>query len=105
MLHDIIDSGRIPIVRLIRIFRQAQQSRIVISAHAINIGVFPYLINGRNTDFFFIKNENPKDVAEQIVNLVQKRLPKAYGQPAANIQVLILLQRGVVGAANLNHQL
>ena len=102
VLRDIIDSERVPVIRLTRIFRQAQTSRIVMNAHAINNGSFPDISNGKNTDFFFIKMEDPEKVAEQIVNLVQNRLPKAYNQPLSNIQVLTPMQRGVVGAANLN---
>ena len=102
VLRDIIDSGVIPVVRLTRIFRQAQSSRIVMSAHAINRGCFLDISNGRDTDFFFMKQEEPEKVAETIVSLVRDRLPKAYRQPTANIQVLTPMQRGVVGAANLN---
>ena len=53
VLRDIIDSGRFPVIRLTRIFRQAQQSRIITNAHRINQGEFPDISNGRNTDFFF----------------------------------------------------
>ena len=102
VLRDIIDSGVIPVVRLTRIFRQAQSSRIVMSAHAINRGCFPDISNGQHTDFFFMKQEEPEKVAETIVSLVRDRLPKAYRQPTANIQVLTPMQRGMVGAANLN---
>lgn len=102
VLRDIIDSERVSVIRLTRIFRQAQTSRIVMNAHAINKGNFPDISNGKDTDFFFIKMEDPEKVATQIVNLVQKRLPKAYHQPLSNIQVLTPMQRGVVGAANLN---
>ncbi len=102
VLRDIIDSGRIPVVRLTKIFRQAQQSRIVMNAHAINQGRFPDISNGRDTDFFFMKNDDPEDVARQIVNLVQHRLPKAYQRSTADIQVLTPMQRSIVGAANLN---
>ena len=60
VLRDIIDSQKIPVVRLTRIFRQAQKSRIVMSAHAINQGRFPDTSNGRDTDFFFMKEEDPE---------------------------------------------
>ena len=102
VLRDIIDSGVIPVVRLTRIFRQAQTSRIVMSAHAINRGIFPDISNGKQTDFFFMKQEEPEQVAATIVSLVLDRLPKAYRHTASNIQVLTPMQRGVVGAANLN---
>ena len=102
VLRDLIESERIPVIRLTRIFRQAQTSRIVMSAHAINQGHFPDTSNGKQTDFFFIQQEEPEKVAEDIVNLVKNRLPKAYSQKVSNIQVLTPMQRGVVGAANLN---
>ena len=102
VLRDIIDSQRVPVVRLTRIFRQAQSSRIVMSAHAINEGKFPDISNGKTTDFFFIKNEDADSVAAAIVNLVKNRLPKSYNVPLSKIQVLTPMQRGVVGSANLN---
>ena len=102
VLRDIIESDCIPVIRLTRIFRQAQTSRIVMSAHAINRGAFPDVSNGKDTDFFFIKQEDPEVVAQEIVKLVRDRLPKAYRQPLSHIQVLTPMQRGTVGAANLN---
>ena len=102
VLRDIIDSERIPVIRLTRIFRQAQSSRIVMSAHAINQGRFPDTSNGKETDFFFMQMEEPETVAENIVKLVKERLPKAYKQSISNIQVLTPMQKGVVGASNLN---
>ena len=102
VLRDIIDSQRIPVVRLVRIFRQAQKSRIVMSAHAINRGKFPDTSNGRDTDFFFMKEEDPERAAASIVRLVKERLPRAYRESPNRIQVLTPMQRGVVGAANLN---
>ena len=102
VLRDIIDSQKIPVVRLTRIFRQAQKSRIVMSAHAINQGRFPDTSNGRDTDFFFMKEEDPERAAESIVRLVKERLPRAYRESPDRIQVLTPMQRGVVGAANLN---
>ena len=73
VLRDIIESQKIPVIRLTRIFRQAQSSRIVMSAHAINQGKFPDTTNGKETDFFFIPKEEPEAVAEEIVNLVKNR--------------------------------
>ena len=102
VLRDIIESGKIPVIRLTRIFRQAQSSRIVMSAHAINQGRFPDISNGKDTDFFFMQQEDPEKVAEEIVNLVKNRLPKAYHRRTSDIQVLTPMQRGIVGAANLN---
>ena len=102
VLRDVIDSQRIPVVRLVRIFRQAQKSRIVMNAHAINQGRFPDISNGRDTDFFFLKEDDPERAAATIVRLVKERLSRAYRERPDRIQVLTPMQRGVVGAANLN---
>ena len=102
VLRDIIDSDAIPVVRLTRIFRQAQSSRIVTNAHKINQGLFPDISNGRTSDFFFIRQEDPEQAALEIVNIVRNRIPKAYRIATSDIQVLVPMQRSVVGAANLN---
>lgn len=105
VLRNIIDSGKIPVVRLTRIFRQAQSSRIVMNAHSINNGRMPDISNGKQTDFFFIHQEDPETVVQEIVKLVSDRLPNAYKVNHNCIQVLTPMQRGAVGAANLNLQL
>lgn len=102
VLRDIIDSGCFPVIRLTRIFRQAQTSRIIMNAHKINEGGMPDISNGRNTDFFFTSKEEPEDAAAEIVNLVKNKLPAYYHIPADQIQVLTPMQRGVVGATSLN---
>lgn len=102
VLRDIIESESIPVVRLTRIFRQAQSSRIVMNAHAINRGLYPNVSNGADSDFFFMPMEDPEQVAQTIVSLVRDRLPKAYHIDQNKIQVLTPMQRGHVGAANLN---
>ena len=105
VLRDMIDSECFPVVRLTRIFRQAQSSRIIMSAHRINGGKMPDLSNGRDSDFFFMERETPEAALETIVDLVRNRLPRAYRIPPGEIQVLTPMQRGVVGAANLNQAL
>lgn len=102
VLRDIIDAGCFPVIRLTRIFRQAQTSRIIMNAHRINEGKLPDISNGRNTDFFFMENEDAEAVVGQIVELVQHKLPGYYHVEASRIQVLTPMQRGVVGATNLN---
>lgn len=102
VLRDIIDSGVFPVVRLTRIFRQAQSSRIIMNAHAINEGKFPDISNGKNTDFFYIEKEDPEEAVQEIVRLVKKNLPRYYKTPWNHIQVLTPMQKGIVGAANLN---
>ena len=120
VLRDMIDSEAFPVVRLTRIFRQAQTSRIIMNAHRINSGKMPDLRGGRQSDFFFMDMEArvrdkgwdsedssvlAGEAAESIVNLVRRNLPDYYQVSASQIQVLTPMQRGVVGAANLNQAL
>ncbi|MDO5456216.1 MAG: ATP-dependent RecD-like DNA helicase, partial [Eubacteriales bacterium] len=117
VLRDIIDSGCFPVVRLTRIFRQAQASRIIMNAHRINEGRMPDIRGGKNSDFFFMdmqkqaqrKGLDPEDsgvlsaeAAQTIRELVSVKLPRYYRVPPSEIQVLTPMQRGSVGAANLN---
>lgn len=102
VLRDMIDSEKFPVIRLTRIFRQAQTSRIIMNAHKINSGQMPDTSNGRNTDFFFMQKEEPEEALAEIVELVKRKLPVYYKTPSAQIQVLTPMQRGIVGAANLN---
>ena len=105
VLRDLIDSRAFPVVRLTKIFRQAQASRIIMSAHRINPGLMPDLSNSRGTDLFFVSREDPEAAAAEMVNLVRQRLPAYYHVPPAAIQVLTPMQRGVVGAVTLNQRL
>ena len=105
VLRDIIDSERIPVIRLTRIFRQAQNSQIVMGAHSINQGQFPDIRNRRNTDFKFIVEDDKEAVASKIVSLVKEEIPTTYGYSASDIQVLTPMQKGEIGGANLNSAL
>jgi exodeoxyribonuclease V alpha subunit len=106
VLKDIIESDIVPVVRLKRIFRQAQGSMIVINAHKINNGEYPVLRGGKDGDFFFIEEEDPGNVLKCIEQLCSKRLPQYYKvDPINDIQVLCPMQRGEIGAYNLNQVL
>ncbi len=105
VLRDIINSDQFPVVRLTRIFRQARTSRIIMNAHRINKGQPPDIGNAKEGDFFFLEEEDPDKVADTIVELVTTRLPKQYNVKPSAVQVLTPMQRGVVGAANLNQRL
>lgn len=102
VLRDMIDSMSFPVIRLTRIFRQAQTSRIIMNAHKINEGKMPDISNGKEADFFFIEEEDAEKAVEEIVNLVKNKLPRFYKTKSSMIQVLTPMQRGVVGATNLN---
>jgi exodeoxyribonuclease V alpha subunit len=110
ILGDIIDSGRVPVVRLTEIFRQARQSQIIVNAHRINQGILPTSEpagdNAPDPDFFFIEQEDPERVLETIVELMRNRIPRRFGlDPLDDIQVLTPMHKGVVGATNLNRRL
>ena len=106
VLSDIIASGCIPVVKLERIFRQAQGSRIIKNAHRINKGQAIDMRGGREADFFFAAQETPEAAADLIVKYVTENLPRYYrADPIRDIQVLTPMQRGVVGAVNLNQRL
>ena len=102
MLRDIIDSEVVTVIRLTRIFRQAQSSRIVMNAHRINEGKMPDISNGKDTDFFFVQKEDPQETADEVVRLVKNKLSRYYQTPPSQIQVLTPMQKGIVGATNLN---
>ncbi len=103
VLRDIIDSGRVPVIKLEKIFRQAMGSLIIRNAHRINKGLFPEINNSRQSDFFFIEEDDNDRIAEIIVGLCRKRLPSHYGiDPVKDIQVLCPMQKSVTGVQNLN---
>ncbi len=105
VLKDIIDSGNIHTVRLDRIFRQSHDSLIIINAHRINNGEFPYIAPDKNKlhDFYFIELEEPEKVSGMIVNMCKKKIPERFGfHPLDDIQVLTPMHRGTIGASSLN---
>jgi exodeoxyribonuclease V alpha subunit len=103
ILHDLIKSDKIPTVMLTKIFRQAEESKIVVNAHKINRGEFPALQNNESSDFFFIQEADNSLIPEVIVELCTKRLPAKYGfDPMKDIQILTPMYKGDAGADNLN---
>ena len=98
---DMLRSGMLPTVRLTEIFRQAQESLIVMNAHRVNRGELPDLKNVKS-DFFFMRRPNEETLASLIRDLCTTRLPKNMGIPADQIQVLSPTRKGGVGTASLN---
>ncbi|MBW2602254.1 MAG: ATP-dependent RecD-like DNA helicase [Deltaproteobacteria bacterium] len=108
ILKDIIASGAVPVVELNEIFRQAKESLIIVNAHKINSGEFPYLKPSEKKldDFYFIEQEDPDEVLNIILELTTTRIPKRFRfDPVEDIQVLTPMHRGTVGAGNLNTEL
>lgn len=106
VLRDIIESKCVKVVRLKDIFRQAQESMIVVNAHKINNGKMP-MLNEKNKDFYFIRNEEPGSIAQTIIDLINTRLPKfnANWNKMKHIQILSPMRKGVLGVLNLNKKL
>lgn len=105
VLHDLLESGLLPVVELSEVFRQAMQSLIVTNAHRIVSGEEPDLSRVDN-DFFHMERESSDKAVYDIIDLYRNRLPKAYGyDPVRDIQVLCPSRKGDAGTANLNRLL
>ncbi len=102
---DLIRSGRVETVRLTEIFRQAQASAIIRSAHAVNQGQLPPLRNSAGSDFFFMRRRDPLAAVELVVELCRTRLPQNMGVDGRDIQVLCPTRRGEWGTRALNRAL
>ena len=102
VLHDLINSGVLPVVELNKVFRQAMKSRIVTNAHNIVEGKMPDL-DSKDNDFFFMPRTSSAQVGATVTQLCAQRLPKAYGySPFSDIQVLCPSRKGETGTVNLN---
>lgn len=105
VLRDIINSKIVKVVKLDEIFRQAQESMIVVNAHRINKGESPHL-NIRDKDFFLMTRTNAESIVETILELCKERLPKFNGyDPVRDIQILTSMKKGDVGVNVLNDKL
>ena len=105
VLGDLIASGLFPTVQLKEIFRQSMESLIVTSAHRIVEGKLPEL-RRRDSDFFFLAEDDVARAAKLIVDLCARRLPKSYGySPVGDIQVLCPGRKGELGTVELNTHL
>ena len=98
---DMLRSGALPTVRLTEIFRQAQESLIVMNAHRVNSGEMPDL-KKVDKDFFFMRRQSEDAVCQTIRDLCATRLPQKMGIPAEQIQVLTPTRKGGIGTWNLN---
>jgi exodeoxyribonuclease V alpha subunit len=107
VLADIIASERIPVARLTEVFRQAAESRIVVNAHRINHGQMPEPPQaGEESDFYMVEIAEPEEGISKLIEIVTNRIPRRFGlDPTKDVQVLCPMQRGVLGARNLNHEL
>ncbi len=104
VLADIIASKAVPVVRLTEVFRQAAQSQIITTAHAINAGRVPDLKAPETlADFYFVAAAAPEQAVAKMIELVAQRIPSRFAlDPINDIQVLCPMNRGGIGARSLN---
>jgi exodeoxyribonuclease V alpha subunit len=107
VLGDLIDSGRIPVVRLETVFRQAKSSSIILNAHRVNRGEIPQKDpEGELSDFYLIEKDDPADCLRIIKEMATKRIPERFGfDPVKDVQVLSPMHKGTIGTENLNREL
>lgn len=101
VLGDMINSGKIPVICLTEVFRQSENSMIVLNAHDINNGNYP-TCNVKDGDFYFAGIESAKDGAQYICELCMTRLKNTYGYESSDIQVLSPVKKGITGVNNMN---
>lgn len=102
ILSDMIESGLLQVACLNQIFRQAEESWIVMNAHRINKGEYPEM-NLPDSDFFFVPRNVPQDAAAAVIELCTVRIPEKFGlNPMKDIQVLSPAKKGAAGVFSLN---
>ncbi len=108
VLHHLIASGVVPVVRLMEVFRQSRDSRIITTAHEVNHGKAPSPVSGSvpDSDFYFLEREDPEQITGLMSRLIRERIPRRLGVDAIrDIQVLCPMHRGSLGAREVNRGL
>lgn len=105
VLGDLIESKRVPVVRLTEVFRQAAGSKIITTAHAVNAGRFPTLPPREETsDFYFIERDTPEDILATLLETVHERIPRKFPfDPIRDVQVLCPMNRALLGVREMNN--
>ena len=101
VLKDILASGEFTAVTLKKIFRQAQESDIVVNAHKIHQGEHVTLDN-KSKDFFFLKRADADTIINVMLTLVRDKMPKYVDAGINDIQVLTPTRKGLIGVERLN---
>ena len=105
VLADIIKSGEMPVVKLDKIFRQSEESNIIVNAHRINHGLQPVL-NADESDFYFIRKTDSRSVVNAVIELCAEIIPEKFGYDSKKeIQVLTPMRKGDAGVYHLNAML
>jgi exodeoxyribonuclease V alpha subunit len=104
VLRDMLSSELVPHAGLTEIFRQAEESMIVVNAHRINRGEYPYL--NRDTGDFFLMRRGEQEILQSVIELCARRLPEHYGfDSGRDIQILTPVRKGLLGCVSLNKEL
>ncbi len=105
VLRDCMDSGRLPVIRLTQIFRQASKSRIITNAHRINQGQMP-ILSEEESDFIFEEIMPPEIILNRVKELCQRECARLNtSEPVMDVQVLSPMKKGLLGVENLNRVL
>ena len=105
VLRDCMESGRLPVIRLTEIFRQAARSRIITNAHRINQGQMP-ILSDDDSDFIFEEIYPPEKILQRVIELCQNDCLKlGTSDPIMDVQVLVPMKKGLLGVENLNRVL
>jgi len=104
VLADMLSSEVVPYVCLSQIFRQSENSQIIVNAHKINDGEMPDL-SQKSDDFFYSSKFEPAVVIEEIVDMVSKRIPSYKNISPKDIQVIAPMKSGLAGVDNINIRL
>ena len=102
VLQDMISSDAFSVVGLQKIFRQAEDSDIVVNAHKIHNGESLEL-NNKSKDFFFLERKDVNVIYKHMIQLIQEKLPGYCRVSPFEIQVLTPMRKGNLGVQSLNH--
>ena len=101
VLKDLMASGAFPMVRLERIFRQAEKSDIVVNAHRINSGQ-QIALDNKSKDFFLLERNDVNVIYKHMIQLIREKLPGYVKAEPFDIQVLTPMRKGPLGCETLN---
>lgn len=101
VLRDIMESGKFPMVVLQNIFRQAEESDIIVNAHRINKGL-PISMDNKSKDFFLLERNDANVIYKHMIQLIQDMLPRYVQASPMDIQVLTPMRKGSLGCETLN---
>lgn len=104
VLKDIINSKAFPVIELSTVYRQEENSDIVLNAHKINAGIYPVMDN-KSRDFFLLPRNQTRAIIEEVGRLVSEKMPKYVDAKPYEVQVLTPMRQGELGVENLNKEL